>query len=214
MHLNTLAGRTYNDLMQYPVFPWIIADYESEVKLTCIQTWNFWVSRTFLMLKIVVCWMIRLWICPVLLHSEICPNQWELKLRREKQSSFRDSLKWKIMMVNNIFFICTCFIFNYSVTETFRSYSSFLFCFTFFFFLSRSPWVFFVCFTPTPHRWSVGSVSFLHTLFLSHHSGLIPGEDGAFLPDLHPAAGKLLTCVTRLKYITLLLLQGAQCYRN
>ncbi|XP_056616257.1 WD repeat- and FYVE domain-containing protein 4 isoform X2 [Triplophysa dalaica] len=30
MHLNTLAGRTYNDLMQYPVFPWIIADYESE----------------------------------------------------------------------------------------------------------------------------------------------------------------------------------------
>lgn len=31
MHLNTLAGRTYNDLMQYPVFPWILADYESEV---------------------------------------------------------------------------------------------------------------------------------------------------------------------------------------
>lgn len=38
MHLNTLAGRTYNDLMQYPVFPWIIADYESEVNLTCTQT--------------------------------------------------------------------------------------------------------------------------------------------------------------------------------
>lgn len=30
MHLNTLAGRSYNDLMQYPVFPWIVADYESE----------------------------------------------------------------------------------------------------------------------------------------------------------------------------------------
>lgn len=30
MHLNTLAGRTYNDLMQYPVFPWILADYKSE----------------------------------------------------------------------------------------------------------------------------------------------------------------------------------------
>ena len=29
MHLNTLAGRSYNDLMQYPVFPWIIADYDS-----------------------------------------------------------------------------------------------------------------------------------------------------------------------------------------
>jgi hypothetical protein len=25
-----LAGRTYNDLSQYPVFPWIIADYISE----------------------------------------------------------------------------------------------------------------------------------------------------------------------------------------
>ncbi|GLD93188.1 hypothetical protein PINS_up001780 [Pythium insidiosum] len=29
MWLNTVAGRTYNDLTQYPVFPWIIADYES-----------------------------------------------------------------------------------------------------------------------------------------------------------------------------------------
>lgn len=29
MHLNTLAGRGYNDLTQYPVFPWILADYES-----------------------------------------------------------------------------------------------------------------------------------------------------------------------------------------
>lgn len=31
MHLNTLAGRSYNDLMQYPVFPWILADFDSEV---------------------------------------------------------------------------------------------------------------------------------------------------------------------------------------
>lgn len=30
MTLNTLAGRTYNDLTQYPVFPWVIADYDSE----------------------------------------------------------------------------------------------------------------------------------------------------------------------------------------
>ncbi|XP_054270115.1 neurobeachin-like protein 1 [Macrosteles quadrilineatus] len=30
MQLNTIAGRTYNDLSQYPVFPWIIADYTSE----------------------------------------------------------------------------------------------------------------------------------------------------------------------------------------
>lgn len=25
------AGRTYNDLNQYPVFPWVLADYTSEV---------------------------------------------------------------------------------------------------------------------------------------------------------------------------------------
>eukprot|EP01156_Anaeramoeba_ignava_P006077 Anaeramoba_ignava/a347683_55.p1 GENE.a347683_55~~a347683_55.p1 ORF type:complete len:2217 (+),score=613.13 a347683_55:83-6733(+) len=31
MHLNTLAGRTYQDFSQYPIFPWVIADYESEV---------------------------------------------------------------------------------------------------------------------------------------------------------------------------------------
>ena len=30
MYLNTIAGRTYQDLNQYPIFPWIIADYESE----------------------------------------------------------------------------------------------------------------------------------------------------------------------------------------
>ncbi|KAH9262136.1 hypothetical protein BASA82_000814 [Batrachochytrium salamandrivorans] len=30
MHLNTMAGRSYNDLTQYPVFPWIISDYESK----------------------------------------------------------------------------------------------------------------------------------------------------------------------------------------
>ncbi|XP_069552207.1 neurobeachin-like protein 2 isoform X1 [Brachyistius frenatus] len=31
MQLNTIAGRTYNDLSQYPVFPWILCDYTSTV---------------------------------------------------------------------------------------------------------------------------------------------------------------------------------------
>ncbi|XP_055608825.1 neurobeachin-like protein 1 isoform X2 [Uranotaenia lowii] len=31
MHLNTIAGRSYNDLSQYPVFPWILADYTSDI---------------------------------------------------------------------------------------------------------------------------------------------------------------------------------------
>ena len=30
MHLNSFAGRSFNDLTQYPVFPWVIADYDSE----------------------------------------------------------------------------------------------------------------------------------------------------------------------------------------
>ena len=30
MHLNTISGRTYNDLNQYPVFPWVISDYKPE----------------------------------------------------------------------------------------------------------------------------------------------------------------------------------------
>ncbi|KAF1940088.1 beach-domain-containing protein [Clathrospora elynae] len=30
MFVNTLAGRTFNDLTQYPVFPWIISNYSSE----------------------------------------------------------------------------------------------------------------------------------------------------------------------------------------
>src|SRR5690606_25176495 len=40
MKLNTFAGRTYNDLCQYPVFPWIIADYTS-------KTLNFDDPKTF-----------------------------------------------------------------------------------------------------------------------------------------------------------------------
>ncbi|BFG00947.1 neurobeachin [Drosophila madeirensis] len=30
MFLNTIAGRTYNDLNQYPIFPWVLTNYESK----------------------------------------------------------------------------------------------------------------------------------------------------------------------------------------
>jgi factor associated with neutral sphingomyelinase activation len=30
MHLNEASNRSFSDLSQYPIFPWIIADYESE----------------------------------------------------------------------------------------------------------------------------------------------------------------------------------------
>ena len=31
MHLNQCAYRSFNDLTQYPVFPWVIADFDSKV---------------------------------------------------------------------------------------------------------------------------------------------------------------------------------------
>lgn len=41
MHLNTLAGRTFNDLTQYPVFPFVLSDYCSEeLDLTSIQSFR------------------------------------------------------------------------------------------------------------------------------------------------------------------------------
>jgi hypothetical protein len=41
MQLNTIAGRTYNDLNQYPIFPWVIADYtSSELDLTNPKTFR------------------------------------------------------------------------------------------------------------------------------------------------------------------------------
>jgi hypothetical protein len=30
MQLNIIAGRSFNDLSQYPIFPWILTDYTSE----------------------------------------------------------------------------------------------------------------------------------------------------------------------------------------
>jgi len=30
LFLNTVAGRTYNDLNQYPIMPWILSNYTSE----------------------------------------------------------------------------------------------------------------------------------------------------------------------------------------
>lgn len=41
MLVNTMAGRTFNDLTQYPVFPWVLADYTSdELDLTNPRTFR------------------------------------------------------------------------------------------------------------------------------------------------------------------------------
>jgi len=41
MYLNTVAGRTYNDLNQYPVYPWVLVNYESsEMDLTLASNYR------------------------------------------------------------------------------------------------------------------------------------------------------------------------------
>jgi hypothetical protein len=41
MHLNTLSGRSFNDLTQYPVFPFLLADYtSSELDLTAASSFR------------------------------------------------------------------------------------------------------------------------------------------------------------------------------
>ena len=41
-HLNKMAGRSFNDLMQYPVFPFVLANYESEtLDLDAFSTYRF-----------------------------------------------------------------------------------------------------------------------------------------------------------------------------
>ncbi|KAK0416360.1 hypothetical protein QR680_012438 [Steinernema hermaphroditum] len=40
MFLNTVAGRTFNDLNQYPIFPWVLSNYNSET-LDLSQASNF-----------------------------------------------------------------------------------------------------------------------------------------------------------------------------
>jgi beige protein homolog 1 len=41
MHINTLAGRSYNDLTQYPTFPWILSDYDAEdLDLTSVDSFR------------------------------------------------------------------------------------------------------------------------------------------------------------------------------
>lgn len=42
MELNKLAGRTFNDLMQYPVFPFVLSDYHtSELNLKDPNTFRY-----------------------------------------------------------------------------------------------------------------------------------------------------------------------------
>jgi hypothetical protein len=81
MHLNTLAGRTYNDLTQYPVFPWILNDYTSEKVrfLLCFLIKNVKFVDTFIS-----------WICQIPQFIVIYLNLWEHKALKELNNFKKD----------------------------------------------------------------------------------------------------------------------------
>ncbi len=56
MFLNTIAGRTYNDLNQYPVFPWVITNYES-AELDLSSPNNFRWVRPVLRIHDILVWI-------------------------------------------------------------------------------------------------------------------------------------------------------------
>ncbi|MEQ2293022.1 hypothetical protein AMECASPLE_028925 [Ameca splendens] len=63
MFLNTISGRTYNDLSQYPVFPWIITNYESaELDLTLPSNYRD-LSKRFNSLSAALPEKTKCWIC-------------------------------------------------------------------------------------------------------------------------------------------------------
>lgn len=96
MHLNTLAGRTYNDLMQYPVFPWVLADYQSEVRPHTPTPLPRTLGRSNCISGGFASLHDRPSICQILQLSVTCLSQWELRRRRGGRCSSRDMKKWRI----------------------------------------------------------------------------------------------------------------------
>ena len=81
MFINACAGRTYNDLSNYPVFPWILADYTSDT-----------VSRPLYRPFSSADTSLRSSISPIQRRSEISRNRWERRLSRVAASFRIDTL--------------------------------------------------------------------------------------------------------------------------
>jgi hypothetical protein len=72
MQLNKMAGRSYNDLMQYPVFPFVIADYTSQVlDLTDLQVYRYF--RLLIIVTVLTLYHVMSDI-PYILESNPHPN--------------------------------------------------------------------------------------------------------------------------------------------
>lgn len=171
MHLNTIAGRTYNDLMQYPVFPWVLADYQSEVRphtLTSLS-WTFilWGARV---IKVYNFDFFLSLIDPQSVESCNFPRPVEANgsSDREKETDVHPEIwrsrehwggRYVFQIFTSLFFFFCClllFLFN-----------ALLLC-----------------------RSLVGTMPLLYPLLLSHHRSLLPGQDGALFTHLPGTAGE------------------------
>lgn len=109
MHLNTLAGRSYNDLMQYPVFPWILADFDSEVSASSITgkkvcfPFDPFFFLFFVNAVDVVSFRNLTWTTPK--HSATCPSPWAPRLTTGWHSTRRGTRTGKTPMVRRVEFI-------------------------------------------------------------------------------------------------------------
>lgn len=68
MALNTISGRSFNDLSQYPVFPHVLADYTSTELDLGRESIMIILQQKYFFILIVFIFQVRL---------EICQNQWE-----------------------------------------------------------------------------------------------------------------------------------------
>nr|CAB3487887.1 unnamed protein product [Digitaria exilis] len=96
MELNTLAGRSYNDITQYPVFPWIVADYKSRVlNLDDPSTYRD-LSKVFLYVSVAICGSCLLLVTNHSRYYLMQPigalNPERLKKFQERYSTFEDPI--------------------------------------------------------------------------------------------------------------------------
>lgn len=104
MHLNTLAGRTYNDLMQYPIFPWVLADYQSEVHH--LRPTHF-PPRAHADLVV----SLRPSTSPTPTPSATCPSRWALRQSDGGRCSWRDTRKSRTPRGKVFARVCQRFVF-------------------------------------------------------------------------------------------------------
>lgn len=137
--------------------------------------------------------LIRHWICRPQCHLGICPSRWVLRMRKGGRNLSSDIMKSTVMMVR--FHLCHCSVAKWvslfwrlalnRVWNLIPLWADELIIMVIMIHAGSDAYG--CC------RWAFRTMSLLHALFLSHHSGILPCENGAFLSDLHHSAGN--TCM-------------------